>query len=126
MRLLPCNEQRGFTLTEVLIALAILAIAMGALIKGGGQSAATMEHLRNKTLASWVAHNSVSQIQLEKVWPLPSQRKGREEMAGISWSWEASIEDTFDVNVKRIYVRVKPDDSSANPVATVTAFVAKP
>lgn len=126
MHIFPCKKNSGFTLTEVLIALAILAISMGALIKGGGQSANTMEHLRNKTLASWVAHNSVSQIQLEKVWPLPSRQKGREEMAGIIWLWEAETEDTFDENVKRLHVIVKPDGVKTNPVATVIAFVARP
>ena len=112
---------------EVLIALAILAISMGALIEGGGQSANTMEHLRNKTIANWVAQNSVNQIQLEKKWPLAKRQKGREEMAGVRWVWEAEAFDTFDKNVKKLVVTVKVDEVGIkNNSATVTAYVAKP
>ena len=121
------KSEHGFTLVEVLIALAILAIAMSALVQGGGQSALTMEHLRNKSVANWVAQNSVTAIQLEKKWPLDRKQSGVEEMAGVRWRWQAESNDTFDEDIKKLQVTVRMDESdSKTNLATVTAYVAKP
>jgi general secretion pathway protein I len=51
----------GFTLLEVLVALAVLAIAMGAIINAATQSIASTAYLRDQTFASWVALNQVNE-----------------------------------------------------------------
>ena len=55
---------RGFTLLEVLVALAVIAIALASIIKAVGTGAANASYLRDKTFAHWVAANRLAQMQI--------------------------------------------------------------
>ena len=54
----------GFTLVEVLVALAVVAIALLALTRAAGVQVATFDALRERTLAGWVAANVVAETRL--------------------------------------------------------------
>ena len=71
----------GFTLLEVLVALAVLAIAMGAVIGATTQSVNTVGVLRDRTFATWVALNKVNELLLAPTaWPEEGSRKGETEL----------------------------------------------
>ena len=55
---------RGFTLLEVLIALAIVAMSVGALLGTVTSSASNIIYLKEKTLAEWVALNRLTEIRI--------------------------------------------------------------
>ncbi|MBL8253774.1 MAG: type II secretion system minor pseudopilin GspI, partial [Candidatus Competibacter sp.] len=85
----------GFTLLEVLVALAVLAIAMGAIISVATQSVNTIGDLRDQTFAGWVALNKVNELLLDpKPWPNEGSRRGRAELANRVWRWEARFQKT--------------------------------
>ena len=54
----------GFTLIEVLVALAIVAIGMAAVLGALNSSADTVSYLRDKTFAQWVALNRIAGLRL--------------------------------------------------------------
>jgi len=54
------RSRAGFTLVEVLIALAVVAIALVALVRAAGVQVQSFDALRERTLAVWVAANVVS------------------------------------------------------------------
>lgn len=123
----PNTHSRGFTLLEVLVALAVLAIAMAALIKGGAENARAAAYLRDKTLAQWVAMNVIAETRLTAGWPSPGTKRGREEMARHEWHWELKIAETFDKDVRRLDVSVRGnDDKESIPLATLVAFLPRP
>lgn len=99
----------GFTLLEVLVALAVLSITMAALIKGGGENAANAGYLRDRTLAHWVGMNTVAEYQLAENWPDTGRFQGEEEMAGRRWYWRAEVSETFDEDIRRLDVTVYVD-----------------
>lgn len=116
----------GFTLLEVLVALAVLAIAMGAIINAATQSIANTAALRDQTLAGWVALNQVSERLLDpEPWPEEGSRDGRVELANRAWRWQVRFAKTDDPDLRRIDVTVRAAGSDAI-LSALTAFKARP
>lgn len=121
------SSERGFTLLEVMVALAVVAIALAALIRGGSQSALTAAHLRDKSFAHWVAMNRVAELRLQPQWPATGESRGDEEMAKRRWYTLAKVSATDDADVRRLEVEVRTSEEKEAPVmARVTAFLPRP
>lgn len=120
------TRARGFTLIEVLIAVTILAIAMGAVISGMARYAANAGALREKTVALWVAHNRLSEIDLEPGWPALGKSDGEVEMAGVDWRWFVTVSETPDPDVRRVEIRVQAAGRDKDgDAALLSSFVGK-
>jgi general secretion pathway protein I len=118
MKLLP--PQAGFTLLEVLVAMAVLAIAMGAIIGAATQSIQTSAALRDQTFAGWVALNQVNVLLLDpEPWPEDGSRRGEAELAQRVWRWEARFAATDDPDLRRVEVTVRADGLA---LIALTAF----
>jgi general secretion pathway protein I len=112
---------QGFTLLEILVALAILAIALSAVIKATGEGIGNVGYLRDQTLASWVALNRINTIQLEEDWPALGVSKGQVDMAGREWEWEVQVSDTSDEDLRRLDVTVR-QRGDTTPLVSLIAF----
>ena len=81
---------RGFTLVEVMVALAIVAIAVPALLLALFQQLDGTEHLRDRSIASWVATDRLSELRLvvAKQGALPEgELLGETRLAERDWYW---------------------------------------
>ncbi len=114
-------RQRGFSLMEVLVALAVLAIAMAALVKSAGGFTANQVHLENKTLAHWVALDQLTLLRASGSPTLGSQ-EGEQEMAGRLWRWQLRLSSTPDPDVLKAEVRVRPEHDET-VFAQLTGYV---
>ncbi|MCU0806913.1 MAG: type II secretion system minor pseudopilin GspI [Candidatus Contendobacter sp.] len=120
------KRQPGFTLLEVLVALAVLAIAMGAIIGAATQSINTVATLRDQTFASWIALNQVNALLLEsKPWPEEGSSKGNAELANRTWRWEARFFKTEDPDLRRLEVTVRTSENGPE-LNKLVAFKGKP
>lgn len=118
---------RGFTLLEVLIALVVLALSLGAVIKATGDYTNNQSWLRDRTLATWVARNVLVEFQLKGEWPRVGERKGSLEMGNREWSWLARISQTEEQQLRRLDVEVSPMDvDDAEPISTLSGFLRQP
>jgi len=122
------RQARGFTLLEVMIALFIVAVAMGGVIKVMGTAASNTSRLSNRTFAQWVALNQITKLQIENAWPKYGESKGKAKMANQEWRWVQKTIKTSDENVKRIELAVwnKNDSDSSSPYVTVVGFLGNP
>jgi general secretion pathway protein I len=119
---------QGFTLLEVLIALAVLALAMGAVIKATSDYTSNQAYLRDRTLAMWVARNVLVEYQVKGEWLSVGERKGTREMGNQEWRWLARISQTEEAQLRRLDVEVYPVDSDddENPVSVLSGFLLQP
>lgn len=87
------KQAKGFTLLEVLVALAILAIALTAIVKTNQQQVNNLSYVYDKTLAHWVAMNTLARLHASQLPELRSRGhiQGRELMLGTTWSWELML-----------------------------------
>jgi general secretion pathway protein I len=103
----------GFTLIEVLVALAIVAIGMAAVLGALTSSAGTILYLRDKTLAEWVALNHIAEQRLQPKLPETGNTDGDVDYAGQKWHWRQETVATAVQGMIRMDVMVRPADSKA-------------
>jgi general secretion pathway protein I len=107
----------GFTLIEVLVALAIVAIGMAAVLGALTSSASTVLYMRDKTLAQWVALNHIAEQRLQNQAgqvPQTGKSDGDVDYAGSKWHWHQEIVATAVQGMVRLDVMVRPADSKAD------------
>ncbi len=122
-------RQRGFTLIEVLVAVAVLALALGAAIVAGSRYADNTFYLREKTLATWIAHNAIAEAMLQNRFPDEGRQEEEIEFAGRKWNWIAEFENTPDSDLRRMDISVWPeaaDEDEDSALVTLSAFLPRP
>lgn len=126
MASVDANSQRGFTLVEILVSLAILSIILGALIQAAGANASNAARLRDRAVAEWVANNRLAELQLVQSFPEIGSRTGDEEIFGTRWYWKTIVQKVEDDDLRRVDIEVRRDEDAKNPVITVAGFVSHP
>lgn len=114
----PGLSQRGFTLIEVMVALAVVSIALAALSRAMGVTVSTHSAIDERVVATWVAQNELAKLQLQ-----PDSRgeaKQQVRLLGREWTTELIQEDTLIADVKKITLTVTPLGQQTPSVTLVT------
>lgn len=112
----------GFTLLEVLVALAILAVALGALVKAGSEHTRNTYYLQERTLAHWVGQNLVARYEAGLIQAQRGTTDGTSRQAGQDWDYSVEIrEELFEAPLElppilRIEVTIWPAGGTAEDV----------
>ena len=116
----------GFTLIEVLIALAILAIALTAAMRAASIATDSANETKLRTLATWIAQNRIAEINAVSVANLPGvgESNGRQAMANIEFEWRQKISNTPNTAFRKIEVQVLRPGSD-QWLANLNGFVVK-
>lgn len=112
---------RGFTLIEVLVALAVVTISLAATLRAAATGADNSLALRERTLARWVAENELARLRLQPALPPPGTSSGESRQAEQAFVWQAEVIETPNPNFRRILVRVRTPES-ASFVAEVQGY----
>ena len=119
------RPSHGFTLIEVLVALAVLAIALSAILRAVGSAVDTAIALRDHTEAMWVAENRVAIHQIRRDWLPVSVQNGSETEGHRRWRWRETVESTPLAGFRRVNVRVHAPKST-HQLARLVGFLRKP
>lgn len=99
---------RGFTLLEVLVALAIFAMVAASVLTATARSLQTAARLEDKTLAMWIADNRLTELQLAQSPVADGREQGELEFAGRRWQWQSEVEATSEPDMRRVTLWVAP------------------
>ena len=99
-------RRNGFTLLEVLVALAILAISAGAIITQVSQITRQTATLEAQSQALWIAENQLSQQLARGRWPKRGESSTVLTLAQREWLVVKTIEDTNNPALRRIDINV--------------------
>ncbi len=122
-------RSKGFTLLEVLIALAVVSIALAALVSAMSSQTRITERLRAKAFAQIVAGNVYNDLRLAERWPALGERDGRLTLAQQRFYWRMEIKTTELPDMRRVEIAVLRDNdnngnaSERDPLLRTSAFV---
>jgi general secretion pathway protein I len=119
----PC---RGFTLVEVLVALAIVSIALMAALRAAGQGTAAAGELRLRLLAGFVAENRLAEHRARGAWLPLGIGRGTQQQGGIEFAWREEVIATPNSAFRRVDVFVSQPAQESRSLARLTGFVAQP
>lgn len=117
----PGARQAGFTLIEMLVALAVFSLAALALLRLGGATAANGARLQEQALAQIVARNLAVEVTTDPLPPPLGTLTGETVNAGRRWLWTRTTARSPEARIQQIEIRVA--DAGGGPGrATLTVF----
>ena len=116
---------RGFTLIEVMVALTIVALSLVAATASLSQMIDAGQTMRDRTYASWIAQNRITELRLALATPDVGATNGEVEYANAEWAWRAVVSETGVDDLYRIDVSVS-FAGSEDVIRTVTGFTGPP
>jgi len=109
----------------VLVALLIVATALGTAAKVSLSAAENGSGLTTRTAAQWVGLNQLATLKLRRQFPVRAE-SGKEEMMNQTWIWRQKAEATPDDYVLKVTIDVRREDAEDDDLAaSVTGFIAK-
>lgn len=123
------RKMRGFTLLEILIALAIFGYASVGLITQVSNYQLAQKNASQKTIAHWVAMNRLAETRLEREWPNIGVTRGSAIMTGSSeepktWYWLQTVSKTTEKELRQVEIEVRFEEKDENPTTRFIGFIA--
>lgn len=118
------RAMRGFTLLEVMIATAIVAVAVTVLLGLANRSLAVHDRLQSTTQATLLAQNRLAEIEIA----LRNDGSRQDEKGNFAppdekFHWQSTWTETPLASVRRIDLTVSWGDVARNEAVTLTSFV---
>lgn len=117
----PPRSRAGFTLVEMLVALAVFSLAALALLNLAGENTRSAARVETRTLGGIVADNVAVEAVVASALG-DGVSSGRVSLAGRDWRWTRTVSPTDAEDIQRVEVRVANDEGQA---ADRTAFRAR-
>ena len=119
----PAAVSGGFTLVEVLVALAIVAVTLAAGLRAAGALVDGSQRLADVTAAQWCAENQLAELRLTRQFPGVGDGDFTCEMLGRTYASTLRTRPTPNPNFRRVDAVVR--DDAQRPIVTVSAVVTR-
>lgn len=117
----------GFTLIEVLVALAIAAFGLMAVFGQLNQTASTAARLREKTFAHWVAQDRLVALRLlDAEFPPIGSTSDEVPMGDVDWKYTQTVTATPNAAMRKVEVAVALASQPERVLARLTGYVRRP
>ena len=119
------RNNRGFTLIEVMVAIAIFAMAALAAVSAASGHLNSLSTIQQRTFAQYVAANRLTELNLTTTWPIKDNQRGSERQGGVEWQWRQQVVETVTPNVVAVTIEVTQGEQDYQ-WARLTQYVRKP
>lgn len=118
------KREKGFTLIEVMVALAILAVVAVAASRASSAYLSSVEVLRTRTLAHFVAQNAAADLRIQDTW-LTANRTQTLNAQGRDWQVVMTVSDAITPALKKVNIAVAPiiDGQTRSVVTDIDVIV---
>ena len=116
---------KGFTLLETLVALAIIGIAMAATMRSTYFTIDTVAELKARTGAGWVAQNLANELRATHLFPQMGATSGRARQGTQEFLWRQEVGVTPNYSFRRVEIKVFLPDNPENVVARQVVYAAR-
>ena len=121
------RSNQGFTLLEMLVALAILAVTLTGALRALGETAVSAQGLRERTLGDWVAQNKLAELRATRTFPdAGGHYEGEATQAGQRFIWQLNVERSPNPLFRKVEVQVSRGDGSRTPIIRLSGYVVRP
>lgn len=117
---------RGFSLLEMLVALAIVAIGLTAALRASGVGIEGVGEYRNHMLALWLAQNIVAERTARGDWPAPGISSSEVEFASHRFVVRQDVKSTPNPRFKRLDVMVADREEPGRTLQHSVVFLTAP
>lgn len=117
---------RGFTLIEVMVALVIVSLGMMAVKTQLDRYVFTARFMEEKTLASWIASNRITELSVQFEWPELGRSDDEQEFAGRMWEVRTLVSETEVDNLRRVDVDVALLDAPDTVIQRLSGLIEPP
>ena len=118
------SPRNGFTLLEIMVALAIFSLAALAMVRLQGYSVRSTANLGDSSMAWQVARNVAVEILSNPAPPTLGETRGEEINGGQNWIWTATTRSTDDRRLVTVDIAVVGSGNAALRKARLT--IARP
>lgn len=115
-------RQSGFTLIEVLMALAIIALSVGTAMRATSAAVSNNGDVRDRMMARWVGKNELARLQMAPALPALGTLSGEAMQGNVGFAWNASINSTPNPSFRKVEIIVRRQQETRSLV-TIQGFV---
>jgi len=116
---------KGFTLIEILVAVAILAVALAATTRAASIATDGSLETRQRVLATWAAENRVAELRARAIFPASATTRLTADQGGMSLVLEEVVSDTPNPAIRRVDLAVADARDPQRVLVRLAAYVGK-
>ncbi|MEP7069377.1 MAG: type II secretion system minor pseudopilin GspI [Usitatibacter sp.] len=118
-------KPRGFTLIEILVAIAILAVALAATTRAASVATDGALETRHRLLATWAAENRVAEMRARRIFPITATTRYEAAQGGLALVIHEVVSDTANPVIRKVDLAVSDARDPARILTRLTAYVAR-
>lgn len=119
------NRQRGFTLVELMVALAVFAITATVILKQSSQSVRLQKTLEDTSFATWIAQNQLAELRNSPFGPRPGEEELQLTFVDRQWQVQLLTEHSQHRGIYRVQVTVSAKDEQRPVQISLTGYIAE-